>query len=103
MGDGDQFTFISRMIPDLTFRDSSATSPAATMTLQARNYPGGLYLQTQGKAVTRTATVPLEQWTNQVNLRLRGRAFSLKVESSNTGVGWRLGTPRVDIRPDGRR
>ena len=62
-----------------------------------------LYLQTQGKAVTRTATVPLEQWTNQVNLRLRGRAFSLKVESSNTGVGWRLGTPRVDIRPDGRR
>lgn len=103
MGDGDHFLFMSKMIPDLTFRDSTAALPSATMTLQARNYPGGLYLQTQAKAVTRTATVPLEQWTNQVNLRLRGRAFSLKLESTDTGVGWRLGTPRVDIRPDGRR
>ena len=103
MGDGDHFLFMSRMVPDLTFRDSTASFPSATMTLQARNYPGGLYLQTQAKAVTRTATVPLEQWTNQVNLRLRGRAFSLKLESTDTGVGWRLGTPRVDIRPDGRR
>jgi hypothetical protein len=103
MGDGDHFLFMSKMIPDLTFRDSTASLPSATMTLQARNYPGGLYLQTQAKAVTRTATVPLEQWTNQVNLRLRGRAFSLKLESTDTGVGWRLGTPRVDIRPDGRR
>ena len=103
MGDGDHFTFISKMIPDLTFRDSTASSPSATMTLQARNYPGGLYLQTQAKAVTRTSTVPIEQWTNEVNLRLRGRAFSLKLESTSTGTGWRLGTPRVDLRPDGRR
>ena len=103
MGDGDHFLFMTRMVPDVTFRNSTASSPAATMTLQARNYPGGLYLQTQAKAVTRTSTVPIEQWTNQVNVRLRGRAFSLKVASSDTGVGWRLGTPRVDIRPDGRR
>jgi len=103
MGDGDHFLFMSKMIPDLTFRDSTASFPSATMTLQARNYPGGLYLQSQAKAVTRTATLPLEQWTTQVNLRLRGRAFSLKLESTDTGVGWRLGTPRVDIRPDGRR
>jgi len=103
MGDGDHFLFMSRMVPDLTFRNSTAISPTATMTLQARNYPGGLYLQTQAKAVTRSSTVPIEQWTNQVNVRLRGRAFSLKVASTDTGVGWRLGTPRVDIRPDGRR
>ena len=103
MGDGDHFLFMSRMFPDLTFRSSTAISPTATMTLQARNYPGGLYLQTQAKAVTRSSTVPIEQWTNQVNVRLRGRAFSLKVASTDTGVGWRLGTPRVDIRPDGRR
>jgi len=103
MGDGDHFLFMTRMVPDVTFRNSTAVSPTATMTLQARNYPGGLYLQTQAKAVTRTSTVPIEQWTNQVNVRLRGRAFSLKVASSDTGVGWRLGTPRVDIRPDGRR
>ena len=103
MGDGNEFVFINRMIPDLTFRDSTATSPTATMTLSARNYPGGLYLQTQAKSVTRTATTPIEQWTEQVNLRLRGRAFALKLESTGVGVGWRLGTPRVDIRKDGRR
>ena len=103
MGDGDHFTFINKMIPDITFRDSTALSPSATMTLQARNYPGGVYLQTQAKSVTRTSTVPIEQWTNEVNLRLRGRAFSLKLESTGTGTAWRLGTPRVDLRPDGRR
>ena len=103
MGDGDHFLFMSKLIPDLTFRDSTADSPSATMTLKTRNFPGGLYLQTQSKAITRTSTVPIEQWTNQVNLRLRGRAFSLKLESTDTGVGWRLGTPRVDLRLDGRR
>ena len=103
MGDGDEFIFMNRMIPDLTFRNSSADFPSATMTLSARNYPGGLYLQSEAKSVTRTSTTPIEQWTEQVNLRLRGRAFALKLESTGEGVGWRLGTPRVDIRSDGRR
>ena len=103
IGDGEDFVFINRMIPDLTFRDSTAGAPAATMTLSARNYPGGLYLQTQAKSVTRTSTTPIEQWTEQVNLRLRGRAFALKLESTGVGVGWRLGTPRVDLQKDGRR
>ena len=103
MGDGDEFIFMNRMIPDLTFRNSTADFPSATMTLSARNYPGGLYLQSQSKAVTRTSTTPIEQWTEQVNLRLRGRAFALKLETTGVGVGWRLGTPRVDIRSDGRR
>jgi len=103
IGDGEQFIFMSRLIPDLTFVNSSAENPSANITLQARNYPGGLYLQSQNKAVTRTATAPIEQWTEQVNLRLRGRAFSFKIESTAEGVGWRLGSPRVDIRQDGRR
>tara|TARA_R110001632_G_scaffold62503_2_gene150075 strand:- start:3617 stop:5728 length:2112 start_codon:yes stop_codon:yes gene_type:complete len=103
VGDGEDFVFINRMIPDLTFRNSSAVSPTAIMTLSARNFPGGLYLQTQANSVTRTSTTPIEQWTEQVNLRLRGRAFALKLESTGEGVGWRLGTPRVDIRKDGRR
>jgi hypothetical protein len=103
MGDGDEFIFMNRMIPDLTFGNSTAESPSATMTLSARNFPGGLYLQSQSKAVTRTSTTPIEQWTQQVNLRLRGRAFALKLETTGEGVGWRLGTPRVDIRSDGRR
>ena len=103
MGDGNEFVFINRMIPDLTFRNSTAASPNATITLSARNYPGGAYLQSQPKSVTRTSTTPVEQWTEQVNLRLRGRAFALKLSSTDKGVGWRLGTPRVDIRKDGRR
>ena len=103
IGDGEEFFFMNRMIPDLTFRNSTSDFPSATMTLSARNFPGGLYLQSQAKSVTRTSTTPIEQWTEQVNLRLRGRAFALKLESTGVGVGWRLGTPRVDIRSDGRR
>jgi hypothetical protein len=103
IGDGENFVFMRRLIPDLTFDSSTASSPQADFTLQTRNYPGGPYLQTSTDAVTRTATVPVEQFTNQVNLRLRGRSFALKIASSDTGVAWRLGSPRVDIRPDGRR
>jgi hypothetical protein len=103
IGDGENFIFMRRLIPDLTFDASTAASPQADFILQTRNYPGGPYLQTSTDAVTRTATVPVEQFTNQVNLRLRGRSFAMKIESSDTGVAWRLGSPRVDIRPDGRR
>jgi len=103
IGDGENFIFMRRLIPDLTFDASTAASPQADFILQTRNYPGGPYLQTSTDAVTRTATVPVEQFTNQVNLRLRGRSFAMKIESSDMGVAWRLGSPRVDIRPDGRR
>ena len=103
IGDGDSFAFIKRLIPDLTFRDSTASSPSANFTIKTRNYPGGTYLSSTESAVTKTASVPVEQFTNQVNLRLRGRSFAMRIESDATGVGWRLGSPRLDIRPDGRR
>ena len=102
IGDGENFVFMRRLIPDLTFDSSTVASPQADFILQTRNYPGGPYLQTSTDPVTRTATVPVEQFTNQVNLRLRGRSFAMKIESSDMGVAWRLGSPRVDIRPDGR-
>ena len=51
----------------------------------------------------RTATTPVEQFTDRVDVRLRGRSFNIKLESTDQGVSWRLGTPRVDIRPDGRQ
>jgi hypothetical protein len=103
IGDGDNFVFLRKLIPDLTFRDSTAAAPSATMTLQTRNYPGGAYLQTNSKTVTKTASVPVEQWTNEVNVRLRGRSFAFKIETTDTGVGWRLGSPRVEVQPDGMR
>ena len=103
IGEGDQFSFVRKVIPDLTFRDSTAIAPAVNLTLQARNFPGGAYLQTGASAVTRSAVVPVEQFTQDANVRLRGRSMSLKVDSSATGVAWRLGAPRIEIRPDGRR
>lgn len=103
IGDGEQFTLIRRLIPDLTFDGSTNLDPSANFTLQTRNYPGGNYLQSASGTTTRTATSPVEQFTNQLNMRLRGRSFAIKVDSSAEGVRWKLGSPRVDIRTDGRR
>ena len=103
IGDGDNFVFMRRLIPDLTFVSSTAPDPQADFILQTRNFPGGQYLQSSTDPVTRTATLPVEQFTEQVNVRLRGRSFAMKIASTNTGVAWRLGSPRIDIRPDGRR
>ena len=102
IGDGDKFSFITRVIPDITFR-SSATDSTASFVVKARNSPGGNYLQTETKDIVKTASVPIEQFTEDARIRLRGRSFALRIESSDTGVEWRLGSPRLDIRPDGRR
>lgn len=103
IGDGDNFVFMRRLIPDITFIGSASSTPAVDFILEARNFPGADYRTTTNNNVARTATVPIEQFTDQVNLRLRGRSFALKIQSTDTGVNWRLGAPRVDIRPDGRR
>lgn len=103
IGEGDKFVFISKIIPDLTFRNSSEATPTATMTVQARNFPGGEYLQSNSKSVTKEVSSTVEQFTDQLYVRIRGRSFAFKIQSSNVGETWRLGTPRVEIRPDGRR
>ena len=106
IGEGDQFTFIRRIIPDFTFNGSTSAVPTVNVTLQANNFPGANYLQSEIAKVDRTATsttVPFEQFTNKADVRLRGRAFSIKVDCSTEGVRWRLGSPRVEIRQDGRR
>lgn len=103
IGSGDSFVFLTRLIPDITFEGSSAAAPAVSMTLETRPFPGSAYTGTKSNAVVRSAVVPVEQFTDQVFVRLRGRSFSFKINSSDTGVDWRLGTPRVDLRPDGRR
>jgi hypothetical protein len=103
IADGDNFAFIRRLIPDITFRDSTAASPHVDFTIKARNFPGGNYLQSDDATVTKTASVPVEQFTDQVHIRLRGRSFAVRLSSDSTGVAWRLGSPRLDIRQDGRR
>jgi hypothetical protein len=103
MGAGDNFVLLSKLIPDVTFDGSSSPSPNVDFTFQTRRFPGSAYDQTTVSDIIRSSTVPVEQYTDQVRLRMRGRSFALKIESDNTGVEWRLGTPRVELRPDGRR
>lgn len=107
--DGHNFSFIYRLLPDITFRGSSATSPQAIMTLYPLANSGSGYNNPYSEggvnygAVTRIAQVPVETFTGQVFIRVRGRQLAFKVESTNLGVQWQLGAPRIDIRPDGRR
>ena len=106
IGEGDKFSFVRRIIPDFTFTGSTNSDPTVNVTLQTNNFPGGSYLQSDLANVDRTATsttVPFEQFTNKADVRLRGRSFSIKVDSSSAGTRWRLGSPRVDLRMDGRR
>jgi len=104
IGDGDKFTLIGRIVPDLTFDGSTALStPQATFTVKARNFPGGNFNSTASGTVTRTATSPVEDYTDQIYLRARGRSFALRIDSSALGSKWKLGSPRIDLRQDGRR
>lgn len=102
-GPGDHFMFMDRLIPDVTFRNSSAVSPAVSMTIKTRDFPGGAVSQTDASTVTQTSTVTVEQFTEQCFIRLRGRSAIFKCENTATGVTWRLGAPRLSYRLDGRR
>ena len=107
IGDGNNFVFLRRLLPDVTFDGSpSGSAPKATFTLKTRNSSGGNYLQSDASVVSQTAAASstvVEQFTEQAYIRLRGRAFALKVESNTAETQWRLGSPRLDIRPDGRQ
>lgn len=109
LDDGDHFMLVNRILPDVTFEGSTADSPALTMTLLPMSNSGSGYNNplsdggNSSRTVTRTATVPIEQFTGQVFVRIRGRQLAMKVESTALGVSWQLGSPRLDIRPDGRR
>ena len=109
LDDGHTFVLINRMLPDVTFDGSSAGSPAAIMTLSPMANSGSGYnspLSEGGNSsatVTRSATVPIEQFTGHVSLRVRGRQIAFKMESTAVGVAWQLGSPRLEMRPDGRR
>ena len=101
-GGGYMFNFIRRLLPDLTFENSTADSPAVVITLTPTDYPGEAYKTADASTITRTGASP-ETFTKHAHIRLRGRAFKYKIENTATGVFWRDGTPRVEARPDGRR
>jgi len=107
--DGDHFGFVYRILPDITFRGSTANSPQVTMTLIPMQNSGSGYndpISLGGNAdatIVRTATVPIEQFTGQVFVRVRGRQMILQIDNEQLGSTWQLGSPRIDIRQDGRR
>jgi len=104
MGDGDKFVSLKRVIPDLTFTGSvTGSSPNATFTVKARDFPGSDFNQTGTGTTSRTATSPVEQFTEKLDYRIRGRSFAIRLDSSALGCKFKMGTPRVDIREDGRR
>ena len=103
IGDGDKYVFLSEVIPDITFNGSTSVNPDVDFTVKAKNFSGGNFLQTQSGNTQRTATSPVEQFTEKLNYRLRGRSFALRIDSTSLGTKYKLGTPRASIRQDGRR
>jgi hypothetical protein len=103
IGDGDKFLFLKQVIPDITFNGSTATNPEVSFTMKARNNPGANFNQTTQATTTREAPSTVEQYTEKLNYRLRGRSFALRIDSTALGTKYKLGSPRVDIRQDGRR
>jgi hypothetical protein len=107
--DGDRFGFVRRILPDLTFSGSTATSPQVTLTLTPMQNSGSGFnnpLSAGGDAsslVVRSATVPIEAFTGQVFIRVRGRQMILTMESNQIGCTWQMGSHRLDIRIDGGR
>ena len=103
IGDGEQFMLVRKMIPDVDFKNSTATLPDVNITLDVKNVPDGTYSNTQTDAFVKTQAAPLNARTEKLFFRLRGRQMRFKISSDDLGVTWRLGSPRLDIRPDGRR
>jgi len=109
IGDGHNFGFVWRLIPDITFDGSTSAAPSTNFTVRPRNFPGSNYGSSDNPAVasaqsyTTTTTYNIQQFTQQVYVRIRGRQMAFKISSSDLGTQWQLGVPRIDVRPDGRR
>jgi hypothetical protein len=105
LGEGDKFSAVSRVIPDVDFIGSTSTTPSVTMTVSTRNFPGqGFFINNDIANISGSkATTQVYNYTNQVFLRLRGRQIAFRISSTGLGVRWQLGTPRLEIKPDGDR
>jgi hypothetical protein len=109
IGDGHNFGFVWRLIPDLTFDGSNVNQPTAMFTVLPRANSGAPYGNSNNPDVVSTQnyqnqrTYAIQEFTQQVYVRIRGRQMAFKVSSDELGVQWQLGVPRIDIRPDGRR
>ena len=100
--DGEQFMLTRRMIPDVNFNGSTANNAEVTLQIRPRNFPGSAFTSdpADSQPVIETS---VGQYTDQVFVRARARQMALKIQSTDLGVQWQLGSPRIDVRPDGKR
>jgi hypothetical protein len=109
IGDGHNFGIVWRIIPDVTFDGSDSASPSLDFTVRPRQNPGTAYgtsdspTITSGNNYSGQRTYNVQQFTEYAYVRIRGRQMAFKISSNDLGVAWQLGTPRIDVRPDGRR
>jgi hypothetical protein len=109
IGDGHNFGFVWRILPDVNFNGSNINNPEVTMTVKPRQNSGSPYGQSNSPKVisadnfTNIGVYNIQEFTGQVYTRLRGRQLAFRIESATLGVAWQLGSPRIDIRPDGKR
>jgi len=109
IGDGHNFGFVWRILPDVNFNGSNVNGPSVTMTVKPRVNSGSPYGAANNPLVRSADNYStgqvynVQEFTGQVYTRLRGRQMAFRIESTDLGVSWQLGMPRIDIRPDGRR
>jgi hypothetical protein len=109
IGDGHNFGFVWRILPDINFNGSNVNAPSVTMTIKPRVNSGAPYSAANNPTVTSSDNYAtsnvynVQEFTGQVYTRLRGRQMAFRIESDSIGVSWQLGSPRIDIRNDGRR
>ena len=109
IGDGHNFGMVWRIIPDVTFDGSTVNNPSVIFTVRPRQNPGTDYGSTDSPNVASAQnyqnqqTYNVQQFTEYAYVRIRGRQMAFKISSSDLGVSWQLGTPRLDVRADGRR
>jgi len=103
IGDGENLLLVRRILPDLDFEGSTTANPKVLMTVRPRNFSGSNYINANQPQVVQSVAVPVEQYTEQVFIRARGRQMGFKIQSTDLGVQWQLGAPRLDGRSDGKR
>jgi hypothetical protein len=112
IGDGHNYGFVWQIVPDITFDGSDTASPgfpSVNFTVRPRQNPGANYGIADNPAVTSAvsyssrSTYNVQQFTQLVNTRIRGRQMAFKIQCDTLGTQWQLGTPRINVRPDGRR
>lgn len=103
LADGGNFMLVSRMIPDVSFEGSTATTPSVDITFAQRDYPGSAFVEGPDDPVTRSVALPIEQYTQKVDKRFRTRSTQIGIAATEVGTSWQLGVPRVYAAPDGQR